>query len=599
MNATKRKFNTLLQGIGARSPQTNDRTSLDDEFLGYSSPLGLMSTTSISTPNAKASAPGIARPDSPSPATDLLSKRRRTGLVETTTSPNQKIGPTTVSNVTLSKWTPQSKTQKTEPPRYCPSDRDELIRRLGTFQELTEWTPKPDKVNEIEWAKRGWVCQGKERVRCTLCSRELVVKTNTTTVDGKEVPVVVGSDVEQGLSKRFAELIIDGHDEDCLWRRHGCDDTLLRLPLAVPQTALKSLRERYDDLCSRPSFLPYLFNLRLPPTLDLKAVKSQLPPTFFTDPAPPDTTTTTTTSTPTKPTSSSGPNDVALALALTGWQGLTNPRIGAVPNTATCATCLRRLGLWMFKSREVDEVTSEILAPAPMDHLDPVREHRFFCPWRNAATQRNPGAARTTTTATTTTTTTKTNDSSSSSSSGQPKAGWEVLAQTLKNSAFLRVQGERSASKQQQQSGGGGRFYRARHHRPAASLPGTPSKLITGEGEGEGEEEEGEEEEEEEDMAAREAKDKERWAKLRRVKSLFDSKSRRKMQQQQQQGKILVGTSNGGGYGNSSRPGTATSQRQQQHQQQQQLRRPQTANSTTTTTARMITTRGEGGEKEG
>jgi hypothetical protein len=50
-----------------------------------------------------------------------------------------------------------------------------------------------------------------------------VVRTNTRTVEGKEVPVVVGSDVEQGLAKRFSELIIEAHDEDCLWRRHGCD----------------------------------------------------------------------------------------------------------------------------------------------------------------------------------------------------------------------------------------------------------------------------------------------------------------------------------------------------------------------------------------
>jgi len=280
-------------------------------------------------------------------------------------------------------------------------------------------------------------------------------------------------------------------------------DSLLRLPLAVPQTALRSLRERYDDLSSRPSFLPYLFNLRLPPTLDLKAVKSQLPPTFFTEPPPPS-------------TNPSSLSDVALALALTGWQGLTNPRIGAVPNTATCATCLRRLGLWMFRSKEVDEATGEIIVPAPMDHLDPVREHRFFCPWRNATAQQNPGA--------------KIKDT---------KAAWEVLAQTLKNSGYLRQQAEKSGQ-------------RSHFHRPAASLPGTPSRgnkpdsevytaspgLSTVEGD------------EEEDMAARDAKDKERWAKLRRVKSLFDSKGKKKLQ-----GKL-------------SRPGTATSRPPTAHSRQ-------------------------------
>ncbi|KAI0451283.1 C3HC zinc finger-like-domain-containing protein [Xylaria acuta] len=511
MNATKRKFNTLIQGIGARSPQVSkpdDEHPPNPDEAGPSTPLRRLST-SISTPDAsiRTAMPAF---NTPSPSAELLNKRRRIAALETT-SPSPKPGTTRISNVVLKKWTPPtaaSTAQKdawNEPPRYCPSDRDELIRRLGTFQELTEWTPKPDQVNEIEWAKRGWVCQGKERVRCTLCHKELVVKTNTRTVDGKQVPVVAGSDVEQGLAKRFAELIIEAHDEDCLWRRHGCDDSLLRLPLAVPQTALSSLHERYDDLCTRPSFLPYLFNLRLPPTLDLKTAKSQLPPTFFTEPPPPD-------------TNRSSPSDVALALALTGWQGLTHPRIGAVPNSATCATCLRRLGLWMFRSKEVDGATGEVIVPAPMDHLDPVREHRFFCPWRNATVQQNPGA--------------KTKDT---------KAAWEVLAQTLKNNAYLRQEAEKSAR-------------RTPFHRPTASVPGTPSRSRGQDGEGEMILATPDKlEDEEEDMAARDVKDKERWAKLRRVKSLFDTKGRRKSQ------RAL------------SRPGTATSRPPTAHSRQESV----------------------------
>jgi hypothetical protein len=230
MNATKRKFNTLIQGIGARSPQPSDDTHTPtrnrDGATSYSSPPSRPSA-SIFTPDATAPTT-MPTFKTPSPSTDLLNKRRRVGLLETA-SPNQETGTTKISNVVLRKWTsartasPAPKDTRTEPPRYCPSDRDELIRRLGTFQELTEWTPKPDKVNEIEWAKRGWVCQGKECVRCTLCHKELVVKTNTRTVDGKQVPAVAGSDVEQGLVKKFSELIVEAHDEDCLWRRHGCD----------------------------------------------------------------------------------------------------------------------------------------------------------------------------------------------------------------------------------------------------------------------------------------------------------------------------------------------------------------------------------------
>lgn len=283
-------------------------------------------------------------------------------------------------------------------------------------------------------------------------------------------------------------------------------DALLRLPLSNPQAALASLRERYDDLSTRPSFLPYLFNLRLPEQLDLQAAKSQLPPDFFTEPPPPSSAINSTTAL----------NDVALALALSGWQGLNNPRIGPVPNSASCATCLRRLGLWMFKSKEVDEATGEIVAPALMDHLDPVREHRFFCPWRNPAAQKNP-----------------------SSKVKESKAGWEVLAQTLKNTAFLRAQAAKSSRS---------RIF----HRPSASVPVTPSKTAMGggnrnggdENSGGGKDQQGAEGQgepltpnadmiagsnEEEDPVVREAKDKERWARLRRVKSLFDTKNGKRL----------------------------------------------------------------------
>lgn len=129
---------------------------------------------------------------------DILLKRRRLqALTErnATIKSNGAVA-TTVSNIVLKKWTSTSKEQVVQvTSKYAPSDRNELLKRLATFQEITDWTPKPDRVNEVEWAKRGWVCQGKDRVRCTLCNKELVVKLNKREVDGKEVPVLVASDV--------------------------------------------------------------------------------------------------------------------------------------------------------------------------------------------------------------------------------------------------------------------------------------------------------------------------------------------------------------------------------------------------------------------
>ncbi|KAH7029499.1 C3HC zinc finger-like-domain-containing protein, partial [Microdochium trichocladiopsis] len=496
MNATKRKFNTLFQGIGAK-PSTTTSTA--------------PATGSNETPGTAPSPMTTAMPSSSS----ILSKRRR--VTEALTSSLGGSKPATTqsrfaNNAILKKYggsptiATVGKMEKPTPAsRYCPGDRDELIRRLGTFQELTEWTPKPDQINEIEWAKRGWVCQGKERVRCALCNKELVVKLGSDKKpDNGSAISLQSTQVEEAMVTRFVQLIVEAHQEDCLWRKRGCDDSLLRLYITNPQTALQSLRERYDDLASRPTFLPYIFNLRLPAELDLQVSKSHLPSDFFTEPSPPPTASTTV---------AGGTNDVALALALTGWQGLTNPRIGPVPNSASCGTCLRKLGLWMFKSQEVDEATGQILVAAPMDHLDPVREHRFFCPWRNPDAQRNPG-----------------------SKSLERKAAWEVLLQTLKNNAYLRSQAERSSQKNNKTPRRAGTIL----HRATASVPSTPLRPTSGNDITPGAETPTDSgnlltlgpdmvDDEDEDPAARDAKDKERWARLRRVKTLFDTKNAKKL----------------------------------------------------------------------
>ncbi|PNY28977.1 mRNA export factor rsm1, partial [Tolypocladium capitatum] len=473
MNATKRKFNALLQGLS--NPRSSTSESAPKSMNG----------------DSRSGASAAATQDA------LLQKRRRLGFPESTAptifSPSSNTV-STISSVVLRRSGTQTggKSGKEALAKYCPGDRDELLKRLATFQELTDWTPKPDRVNEVEWAKRGWICQGKEKVRCVLCHKELLVKLNRKEVDGGEVPVLVPSEIEGALVDKYCELVVASHQQDCLWRKRGCDDTLLRLSFSNSAATLAALRQRYDELCTRAPFLPYEFNLRLPDNVNLDEILSQLPHAFFTDPAPsenPDASTA-------KPV-----NRAALALALMGWQGLSNARIGAVPNSASCNSCLRRLGLWMFKSKEVDE-NGQVLVSAPMDHLDPLREHRFFCPWKSAQAQ-SRGAA---------------------SGAGTELAGWETLSQTIKNGSHLRD------------------VYEGRSKRPgrtfpdsvapstpargassmsgtAAATPAGPDTPVADAAHDDGDV----------DEKARNAKDKERWARLRKVKSLFDTKAAKKL----------------------------------------------------------------------
>lgn len=268
-------------------------------------------------------------------------------------------------------------------------------------------------------------------------------------------------------------------------------DSLLRLPLASTSAALASLRERYDELCSRKPFLPYEFNIRLPEGFDLDTILADLPADFF------------------KPKDLSEealvtPNRTAFVLALFGWEGLFNVRIGSVPNSASCHTCQRRLGLWMFKSKEVDD-TGVVLVPAPMDFLDPVREHRFFCPWKNPETQKRS--------------TTKPTD-------GEAQPGWGVLKQTLENDAHLRSVYEGKPRSRPQSGHNGappatpskGQQNGASTPAPATpathAAPGAASSICAID--------------DENDEKERDAKDKERWARLKRVKSLFDIRGARR-----------------------------------------------------------------------
>ena len=230
MNANvKRKFNALIQGIGNR-PSTPVSAST--------------STNADASPDSRDAAD--LEPSSSPAATahmandfEFLAKRRRLGVPSSTPGKgatlqaDQTKGPkglTTISNITLRKWTPTGAANAKDAagPKYSPGDREQLLKRLATYQELTDWTPKPDRVNEVEWAKRGWICQGKERVKCAVCSKELVVKLNRRELNGKEVPVLIAADIEESLVDKYVELMVTTHQEDCPWRKKGCDGTPTR-----------------------------------------------------------------------------------------------------------------------------------------------------------------------------------------------------------------------------------------------------------------------------------------------------------------------------------------------------------------------------------
>ena len=63
-------------------------------------------------------------------------------------------------------------------PNYLPLDRDAFLARLLSFRDLTKWkTGKPEVIDEVQWAKRGWSCVGIDRVACVGgCNKQVVVR---------------------------------------------------------------------------------------------------------------------------------------------------------------------------------------------------------------------------------------------------------------------------------------------------------------------------------------------------------------------------------------------------------------------------------------
>lgn len=162
MNSTKRKFNALLSSIGTSS--IDDQSSKRQRTIIESRPrttlgarLGIPTTFTSRTAQVEK----MSRTDLRAAG---LATRRSPGFVDD---------------------------GKENKPSYLPSDREAFLKRLETYRNISDWMPKPDLVNEVEWAKRGWVCTKGERVRCVTCNFEIMVKLNKQ--DGKNGKMVLVS----------------------------------------------------------------------------------------------------------------------------------------------------------------------------------------------------------------------------------------------------------------------------------------------------------------------------------------------------------------------------------------------------------------------
>ncbi|MCJ1354192.1 MAG: hypothetical protein MMC33_004179 [Icmadophila ericetorum] len=454
LNTTKRKFHRILDSIS----NTSSISLPGKDKHARASTINLPSTAD--TPLKR---PRLERPKSSyvSSSSQDLSQRPFSSIAATIASKSEP------------------KVEERKKPAFVPWDREEFLERLKTFRHVDKWLSKPERINEVEWAKRGWRCVGKERVGCVSCAMELVIKLEEDE-QGRDHGTDEEIDEEdwraaaqEDLVKKYADMVITAHDEGCFWRIRGCDATIYRLPLTHPPTSLDGLLHRYQSLVTMASELPPavlsadqtdipVLSKTFAAILSSKAVGAE-------------------TEGVSQQQFSMDVNEQAFILALFGWQAEEEHIAGLV----TCNACFRRLGLWLYKARPSLKEGEDDEA-AIMSSLDAVNEHREYCPWINSTSQSGGRAIKDTDTVEFT-----------------RFAGWETLVQVLKNSAAARkeVMPLSPIENSQQRD-------------DVASVAETASSA------------------EPEDRATRDAKDKERWARLKKLKQVFHVKPRKKVQKE-------------------------------------------------------------------
>ncbi|KAL1976179.1 hypothetical protein VTN31DRAFT_2461 [Thermomyces dupontii] len=354
-------------------------------------------------------------------------------------------------------------------PNFVPWDRDRFLERLESFRPVTRWSPKPAPINEVEWAKRGWSCTDYMRITCVGgCGSSVVVKLPDEVEDFEELDeekLRERQEVRAKVVDEYRKMISQGHSDTCPWRTTGCDATIHRLPVTNPDAAINALQQRYIKLVTIKPQLPSRETIQTPEALDLSEIIKILPPDFVKHEMFQEGQ-----DLSPKDAGTNNPaiDETSFAFAFFGWDVVKDGSSGLLE----CRACFRRLGLWLYRPKEDGK-------EAIYQKLSVADEHMDYCPWINGVAQSGTG---------------KPGETAENLASA-----WEILAQNI----------------------------RVKHRRLITSTAGSsesfPSVSTTPRGSETGSVDFGTP-----DDPALKAKDREWWAKIRRVREAFHVKTPRK-----------------------------------------------------------------------
>ncbi|KAI9886091.1 MAG: Protein fmp52, mitochondrial [Watsoniomyces obsoletus] len=479
MYAAKRKFHNLLESLSGEdfAPAKGGRTQ------------DAAATTSIE---------GGSHPKQPRGA----SYPRKSTLGMAGREVGRQASPRKVQKSTGSQSSssqPPASFSLTDIPNYAPWSREQFLNRLKTFRFVDRWSTKPDRVNEVQWAKRGWTCVGKERVGCIGgCGKEVYIKLGASEhhlggdegdIADEEEQARSAQESEDTLVERYADLIVTGHDEDCLWRKRGCADDVYQIYYTRERPTLTQLKERYESLRAMSAKLPARIKHPLKPSQHLHYLMEMLPLIVDGHRDWPQMSEERQNEWKEHP-----PEMDALILAIFGWEGDNSHPKGLI----SCNACFRRVGLWLYQGKDErsprspsDPTRSTSMSDDDaVSELDVITEHREYCPWISTITQ--------------------------TESRMKPESGWESLVRQLL-SWYDQRRSNTDERPRRAAEGGEEREQQERQSQRNVPLEGESGTGILSV-----------EPRRQEDTAARDAKDKERFARVKELKKAFDVKALRK-----------------------------------------------------------------------
>jgi hypothetical protein len=285
--------------------------------------------------------------------------------------------------------------------RRCrPWSRDDMVERARTFR-IGLWNAPPPGLRPLECARHGWFAAAPETLGCSCGARLMFARPESGLGEGavSDADVLASDDggepasaaLERAVIARVVQSLRTGHKPECPWRDSVCPATFLGLPPLEPKAMLAELQCRMATYTTLPSQqLP-----RVLPLADLgvsAAERGVLCASLGVQPSTPD----------------ESPQVTAATLALFGWSACPPDNRDTIATTRgsgtteevvlSCEICFRRVGCWHFqryggapasshlqkRPRIAAADVSESL-PSSNDLLDPIGEHRAFCPYIDVA----------------------------------------------------------------------------------------------------------------------------------------------------------------------------------------------------------------------